>query len=236
MIRRAALATLPLLACATPAQADERRYMLTDFDTVRIEGPYEVTIAAGSAPTAIATGAGRSFDTVAVRVESRTLVVSAGQEAWGGYPGTRTAAPRIAVTVPALRSASVQGGARLAVDRMTGQTVTLQLLGAGSIAVQAAKADMLSAGIVGSGAITIGGTARRARFAANGAGSIDASAATIDALTVDWQSVGAAKASVRYTAEIYARGQGPVEILGKAACKISGVGPVSCGNVEKRRD
>ena len=98
------------------------------------------------------------------------------------------------------------------------------------------KADNLEAGVVGSGAIVMGGTARRARFLANGAGSIDAAAATIDALVADWQSVGAAKATVRYTAEIYARGQGPVEILGNAACKVAGAGPVSCGNITGRRD
>lgn len=236
MIVRSAFSAIAIFASAGPAHADERRYMLTDFDAIRIEGPYEVTVTTGGAPTAIATGSGRSFDTVAVRVESRTLVVTAGLEKWGGYPGTTTASPRIVVRVPAVRSASVQGGARLTVDRLTGQRTALQLLGAGSITVGTVTADMLEAGIVGSGAITLAGTARRAQFIANGAGSIDASAATIDALTVDWQSVGAAKATVRYTAEVYARGQGPVEILGKAACKVAGTGPVSCGNIAKRRD
>lgn len=236
MIRRITLVALPLIACAVPAHADERRYMLTDFDTIRVEGPYEVVVTTGGTPGAVATGSGRSFDTVALNVQSRTLVVSAGLEAWGGYPGAKNAAPRIVVSVPAIRSASVQGGARLTIDKAVGQKVTLQLLGAGSIGVAAVRADDLDAGIVGSGAITIGGTARRARFVANGAGSIDAGGAAIDALTLDWQSVGAAKATVRYTAEVYARGQGPVEILGSAACKISGAGPVSCGNIAKRRN
>jgi len=236
MIARSALPAIILLASAGPVHADERRYMLTDFDAVRIEGPYEVRVTTGGTPGAVATGSGRAFDTVAVRVESRVLVVSAGLEAWGGYPGAKTAAPRIAVTVPALRRASVQGGARLAVDRMWGQSVALQLLGAGSIEVTAVKADTLEAGIVGTGLITLGGTARRARLVANGAGSIDATAATIDALVVDWQSAGSARATARYTAEVYARGQGPVEVLGRATCKVSGAGPVSCETVATRRD
>ncbi|MBN2973248.1 DUF2807 domain-containing protein [Roseomonas aeriglobus] len=234
MIRR--LAVLSLVACATPAHADERRYMLTDFDAIRIEGPYEVGVTTGSAASAVATGTPRGFESINVRVENRTLVVSAGFAKWGGYPGAKGAAPRIAVTVPAVRSANVQGGARLTIDKAVGQKVTLQLLGAGSITVATVKADNLEAGVVGSGAIVMGGTARRARFLANGAGSIDAAAATIDALVADWQSVGAAKATVRYTAEIYARGQGPVEILGNAACKVAGAGPVSCGNITGRRD
>ncbi|WP_380942075.1 GIN domain-containing protein [Sphingomonas floccifaciens] len=227
---------LPALLIAAPARADDRAYMLTDFDAVRVEGPYEVTVATGRAPRAVASGAARSFETVDVRVENRTLVVRAGLEAWGGYPGAKAAAPRIAVTVPAVRTANVTGGGRLTIDRMAGQTVTLQLLGAGSIAVGAAKADRLEAGVVGAGTITLGGTAQRARLIANGAGSIDAAGLTADALFVDWQSVGSARVTARYTAEVYARGQGPVEVLGKAACKVAGAGPVSCSNIASRRD
>ncbi len=227
---------LPLLALAAPAAADDRAYMLTGFDAVRVEGPYEVTITTGTAPRAVATGAARSFDSVDVRVENRTLIVRAGLEAWGGYPGTRTAAPRIAVTVPTVRSASVTGGARLTIDRMTGQTVALQMLGAGTIRVGTVKADRLEAGIVGAGAITLAGAAKRTRLSANGAGSIDAAGLVSDELTVDWQSGGAARAAARYTADVYARGQGPVEILGKAACTVTGPGPATCGNIAKRRD
>ncbi|MBM3929048.1 MAG: DUF2807 domain-containing protein, partial [Sphingomonadales bacterium] len=59
MIARSALPAIILLASAGPAHADERRYMLTDFDAVRIEGPYEVRVNTGGTPGAVATGSGR---------------------------------------------------------------------------------------------------------------------------------------------------------------------------------
>ena len=220
---------------AVPAAAEDRRYMLTGFESVRVEGPYDVTIRTGSAPGASASGDRSGFESIDVRGEGRVLIVRAGQEAWGGYPGAKRSPPRLTVTVPALRAARVDGGGRLSVDRMAGQSVDLQLNGAGRIDVAELRTDRLNAVVVGTGALKVGGKVQRARFAANGAGSIDARALDLDALTLDWLSVGEAAFTVRYTAEVSAQGQGPVEIAGSPACKIAGPGPVACGNIVKRR-
>lgn len=235
MIRLASAALLLLALAPATAAAEERRYMLTSFDAVRVEGPYEVTITTGGSTGAVAVGDGRAFDTIEVRVESRTLVVRAGQRSWGGFPDGRGGAPRLNVTVPALRTASVQGGGKLSVDRMAAQRVDLRLIGAGSITVAEAVADQVEASVVGTGSVTIGGRGERGRFSANGAGTIDASALTLTALWVNWQSVGEARFTARNTAEVVAQGLGPVIVGGDPACKVIGAGPVRCGrNVVQR--
>jgi len=230
---------LPLLSAITllvpdAACANERRYMLTDFDAIRVEGPFEVAVTAGGTPGAVGVADARGFDTIDVRVESRTLVVRAGQTAWGGYPGAAGASPKLRVTARALRGATVQGGGRLSVDHMAGQRIDLALTGAGSIDVADAQADQVEVVAVGTGAVKVGGRANRGRFSANGAGSIDAGALTLSALWLSWQSVGEARVAVRYTAEIYAQGQGPVIVTGEPACKVFGVGPVTCGRTTRR--
>src|SRR4029450_3008537 len=108
-----------LLALASPAWAGERSYMLTHFDRVRVDGPYEVTVVTGKPTGGHAEGDTRALDRVVLRVDGGTLVVSAGNDNWEGWDekGGRT---RITVTVPELRAALINGGGRLTVDHMTG--------------------------------------------------------------------------------------------------------------------
>jgi len=222
-------ALLALLAIPTAAHADERKYMLSGFDRVRVEGSFDVVVTSGVSPGAIATGETRSLDLVNVRVEGRTLVVSPGVNAWGGYPGTPKPLPRIAVRATMLRSAAVIGGGRLTIDRMAGQRVDLSLSGAGSLVVGRAQADRLDATLIGTGSLTVGGSALRARFQSNGAGTIDAAALDARALTVNAQGSGDASFAARETAEIIAEGQGAVRVAGSPACTVRGSAAVICG-------
>ncbi|MES2337875.1 MAG: DUF2807 domain-containing protein [Pseudomonadota bacterium] len=222
---------LPLLLLLTPAaaQAEERRYMLSGFDRVRVEGPFEVTVTAGGSPNAVASGDARAIDTVNVRVQGTTLIVSAGVNGWGGYPGAAKAPPRVIVTVPALRSAAVIGGGRLTIDRMRGQRIDLTLTGSGRLAVGDAQADRIDATLIGTGQVTVAGKALQGRFQSNGAGAIDAGGMDVADLRVTWQSAGDGRFAARNTADVQAAGQGAITVAGAPACTVSGGGPVVCG-------
>lgn len=231
MFRRAA----PLLLVATfasapaPAHADERRYMLSGFDGIRVDGPFDVTVVAGGSPGAVASGEMRSLDSVSVRVQGMTLVISPSLNAWGGYPGAARARPRVTVTAATLRSATMVGGGRLAIDRMRGQRIDLSLTGAATLTVGDAQAERIEAALLGTGQITLGGRALQGRFASNGAGAIDARGLDVGALTVNWQSAGDGQFAAARTAEVFASGQGAVTVVGDAKCLIRGNGPVVCG-------
>src|SRR3546814_19405145 len=54
-MNRIMLAALALTATA-PAQAAERRYTVTDFNRIRVDGPFVVTLATGKSPSATASG------------------------------------------------------------------------------------------------------------------------------------------------------------------------------------
>lgn len=224
---------LLLLATAAPAHADERSYMLSGFERIRVEGPFEVTVTSGGSPSAKAEGDARALDAITVRVDGRTLVVSAGINAWGGYPGAAKLPPRIAVGVPALRSAAVFGGGTLRVDRMAGQRVDLSLSGSGTLAVGAAVADRLDALLIGGGVLSVGGTAQQAWFQTNGAGSVDATELDVRALTVSSQGTGDSTFTARSTAEVSASGQGSVVVAGEASCVVRGSARVVCGRLQQ---
>lgn len=228
MIRRLAL-VLPLAAVAAPAPAEERRYMLSGFDRIRVDGPFEVVVTAGASSGAVAVGDARALETVNVRVQGTTLIVSPNVSAWGGYPGAVRSRPRVAVRVPALRSAAVIGGGQVTIDRMRGQRVDLTLTGAGTLAVGDAQADRVDATLIGTGSVTIAGRALQGRFQSNGAGTIDAGGFEVADLTVTWQSAGDGRFAARNTAQVNAAGSGSVRVAGTPACTVRGYGPVVCG-------
>ncbi len=223
------LSPLLLLAIAGPAHADERRYMLSGFDRIRVDGPFEVTVVSGGSAAAVASGDTRSLDSVNVRVQGTTLIVSPSLNAWGGYPGAAKSVPRVMVTAAALRGASMIGGGRLTIDRMRGQRVDVTLSGAGAVSVGDVRADRIDTILIGTGQVTVAGSALQGRFQSNGAGAIDAKGMSVAALTVNWQSVGDGRFAARNTADIYAAGQGSVTVAGSPACKVAGSGPVVCG-------
>jgi hypothetical protein len=226
-MRIALLTPLALLAAGFAPAPEERRVMLTGFDRIRIDGPFEVRVATGS-PAATVTGDRRAIDRVNIRSESGVLVISAGiatRDGWRDKDGQAL----ISVTVPRLRAANLNGGGRLEIADIAGQRVDLGVNGAGSLTVGHLAADQLATTLNGTGIVRLnGGTARTARFTSYGAGSIDATGLTVNDLTVHAQSAGDSRFTARFTATVSALGTGSIRVEGSAACRLAGPGPASC--------
>lgn len=221
-------ALLLLSLTAAAPQASERRVMLSGFDRIRVDGPFEVHVSTGSAK-AVISGDRRAIDRIDVHQEGRTLIVSPGLNGWGGWPGDKAAPARIEVSVPSLRGASVVGSGRLAIDRIEGADAQLMLTGAGTLAVRAVDVDRLSATLTGTGTMAVQGRANKARFSANGAGGFDAGGLVADDLTVRAESAGISRFAARYTAYVTNLGLGEVTVSGNPACNTQGPGPIRCG-------
>lgn len=231
MIRYPVLATLCVALASTAADARDRTVMLTSFDRIRVEGPFDVTLTTGSGAGGRISGASQAIDGVNVRVEGRTLIVSAGVNGWGGYPGGARGGPvRIAVTTPSLRAAYVAGGGRLTVDRIKAQAIDLAVSGAGSLSVAAIESDQLVAALNGTGTLSVAGSAGRARFVNSGTGAINAGNLVARDLVVVAQGAGSGVFAARYTADISALGLGDISVEGSPKCVVRGAGPVNCGD------
>ena len=226
---------LLLLSIAAPAQATDRHYVVTSFDRVRLEGPFDVRLTARTSPSARIDGTERATDAVSVRVEGTTLIVTSGPKGWGEVPRVGTpGAPILYLGTQSLRSASVIGGGQLRIDGLLrGQRIDLQVTGSGGLVAAALDADQVNATLLGSGTMTLGGRGGRVRLIGSGAGTLDAAALRGDDVTVRLDGSGTTTASARYTADASSTGVGAVTIYGKPACKVKAVvgGPISCGEI-----
>lgn len=233
MIRVRLLALLLLAAPATALAATGRSYVVTDYDRIRIDGPFDVALTTRTASSARAEGPADASDGLDIRVEGRTLVVRAGNRGWGEVPRRGGAQPLvIRLGVPMLRSATVVGGGRLAMaGPFRAQRIDLQVTGSGSIVAPALDADEVTATLLGAGTMTLGGRGGRVRLLTSGAGGIDAASLRSDALTVRLDGSGTITATARYTADATSTGLGAVTIYGKPTCRVSRTasGPIRCG-------
>lgn len=230
--RQVRLTALCLLAgLSAPVMAAERGYSVTSFDRVRVEGPFVVQIVTGKPPSARASGAPEAIERVTVRVEGRTLLVRPNKSGWGGYPGRQDAPARIAVTTPAVSTATLLGGGRIEIDRMTGAKAVVTVEGSGSIAVADMDVDVASLAVAGSGGIEAAGRAKQAAVIARGTAGIRAADLVVSDLTLTAETAGGVTVGARRSAKVTASGLGAIDVPGGAACEVRqlGAGPVSCG-------
>ncbi|HYG47077.1 MAG TPA: head GIN domain-containing protein [Allosphingosinicella sp.] len=229
----ALLAPLAIAAAASPAAAAaaERRYSVTDFDRVQVDGPYRVTLRTGLASGATAEGSQQALDHVSVEVQGGILRVRRNRSAWGGYPGEAAGPVTVALTTRDLRSAAVIGSGSLEVDKVRGLRADLSVSGSGRLGVAAVDADNLIVGLLGGGRITLAGRARQLRATIQGSGDLAASGLRAEDAQITSDTAGNVAVAAARTARVTATGPGDVEIIGTPSCTVEakGLGQVRCG-------
>ncbi|MCW3846524.1 DUF2807 domain-containing protein [Sphingomonas sp. LB-2] len=221
------LALVALFLLTASASPQEKTFIVSGFDRVRVDGPFTVEIVRG--PThASAEGDSKLLDRLDLHVDGTTLVVGAGAQGWNLARGEAAGSPRIILTTPALRGLLVNGGGQVKVEDMRGDRIDVAVSGAGTIDIAALQTDDLNLTLIGTGRIAAAGNARRARLRLNGAGQIDAAKLQAGDATIVSESSGDIGLGVRYTVRVFALGLGRVTIGGTPTCTISGPGPVEC--------
>lgn len=225
--------TLILLACAglaAPSVAAERRYSVTDFDRIVVEGPFIVRLATGRSSSAVASGGQNGLDRLSMDVSGQTLRIRRNRNSWGG-----SSAPEgpltILVGTRRLRSARVIGPGRLEIDRIEGLAASLTVEGSGHLSAGVVRADNLSVGLAGGGRIELAGTTRRLTADIQGSGDVaGADLRAEDAFITSATSGTVAFAGGR-AASVNAFGLGQVVISGRPACTVRGpsAAQVRCG-------
>ena len=232
--RWALLIPLALLTAGAAPAPEERRIMLTGFDRIRVDGPFEVRVVAGP-PSATVSGDRRAIERVNIRNQGDVLVVGVSTATWDGWRDKEGVAA-ITIAVPRLRAASINGGGKLEIGDISGQRVDLGVNGAGSLTVRNLAADQLATTLTGTGIVRLdAGTVRTARFTSYGAGSIEAAGVAVYDLTVHSQSAGNSRFTARFTASVSTLGTGSVRVEGNAACRLAGPGPASCAGKSEPR-
>ncbi|WP_106640532.1 head GIN domain-containing protein [Allosphingosinicella vermicomposti] len=224
------LAVLFLSFISAPALADERRYTITDFDRIRIDGPYRVEVNAGSASTVTGTGARDALDRVAVDVEGRVLRIRTDKSSWKGSGNAGPVSLRI--TTRQLRGLILSGSGSAEVHGIKGLRFDLSLAGSGQAKIDNIAADRVVVTLTGAGGATLAGHAKLLEANLIGSSSLDAAALTAEDVKIASASAGNVTAAARRTATITGGGTGDIMVKGSAACTIraEGAGAVSCGD------
>lgn len=213
------------------AEAAERNYSITDFDRIRVTGPFKVTVTADRMTTVRGSGTTDAMDRVRLDVQGRTLFIRTDRSNFGGTD-TKDPPAVIAIRAPALREASLAGSGSLSLSGMKGLRVGLVVEGSGTLTATNMQADRLDVGVIGTGALSMSGKARTASITARGAGSVKAGDLIVDDLTLNWESAGDGRFAATRTAKVTSIGAGNVAVSGKAACTVTngGNGQVGCGD------
>jgi hypothetical protein len=219
------------LAAAAPAGAAERRYPVTDFDRIRVEGPYDVRVVTSGPSAATATSDPAGLEHVSIDVEGRTLRIRPNRNAWGSSRNATPGPLRVDVTTRDLRSATIIGSGSLSIDRASGLRVDLSLSGSGSLTVAAADADRLDIGLLGAGTIALAGKAKQLRASVQGSGGLDAAALQAADVELTLDTSGSVAVGAVRTAKVRAIGTGDTQIVGKPTCTVTGPAAVyvKCG-------
>jgi hypothetical protein len=223
---------LAAAALAAPAAAAERRYTVTDFDRIQIEGPFEVTLSTGRPSSAVASGSNDAIDRLSLDVQGRILRIRAKQSTWSPRGDQSDGSLKIALGTHDLRAATVIGSGSLAVDRAKAARFDASLSGSGQLTLGAVETDNLIVRLLGSGKIGIGGKAKSVRATIQGSGDLDARGLQSEDLVLNSETSGDVAIAARRTAKVAAGGAGDTQIIGKPACMVSarGSGRVACGD------
>jgi hypothetical protein len=227
---RTMFALLGLIALAAPAGAAERRYPVTDFDRIVVEGAYVVRVAIGRTTTASASGSQDALDRVSIDVSGTTLRIRRNTQ-WVGTSGAQQGVITVALSTRNLRSVRLVGPANFEVDGIRGQRVDLTVEGSGRLRAVNIAADTLELGLRGAGRLELAGRAGVLRADVQGTGELAASGLTADNATLMTTTMGNVSLAARTSATVTANGLGEVVITGRPACTVrgQGAGQVRCG-------
>jgi hypothetical protein len=221
-----------LLASVTSAGAADRRYAISDFDRIIVEGPYTVRLVVGRSSSASASGTPQGLDGVSVEVQGTTLRLRRNRNAWGGYPGRPAESATITLTTRNLRSARLLGAGSLDVQGAKGLKVDFAVEGSGRLSATALEADNLTLIARGSGTLRLQGSAKTLSADIQGSGSLDGAGLSAETATIVAATSGEISLTARRAATITANGLGSIAVEGQPACTLRGpaAANVRCGS------
>jgi hypothetical protein len=217
-------------AFVTPAFGAERRYSVTDFDRVQIDGPYEVSLTTGQPSSVVANGGREQIERLSIEVRGGVLRIRPNRTSWsGGQTGGEPVT--IEISTRDLKSATLLGSGRLMIDQLKGLRVDISLAGSGHISAANVETDNLVADIIGSGRISLAGKTKALRANIQGAGDLDAAGLTAGEAQLISETAGTVVLHALRSAQVRASGLGDVTVTGKPACIVNGASAnrVRCG-------
>lgn len=205
-MRRLTLAAALLLSCA--AQADDQVRSVPPFTSMKVQGPINVELKAGTAQSLTVRGDENFARGLVSEVVNGELRVHMRDK---GVKATRQE-QRIVVTVPALRAFSAEGAGEIRLDNIRGERFDVDYRGAGSM--------------------RLAGEVKSFRMTAEGVGEVNARGLVADKVDVRFRGIGDVQVYARQELDAVVQGVGSLTYFGKPPVvnkSASGLGSVTAG-------
>lgn len=222
-----ALAAAAALTVVAPAQAATRTFGITSFTKVRVDGPFKVSVATGVAPFARASGSAAALDRVAVDVQGDTLVVDSSTSSWGGYPGADSGPVEISVGTHDLTNAWLNGAGTLAIDGVKGLSFALSVQGSGAAEIARVQSDQLNVSIVGTASARLAGQTRKLTALVRGISTLQASGLAARDAVIGAEGASTIDASAANSVTVEASGPATIRLTGGGSCTVKASGSAS---------
>ncbi len=216
-------------AITSPAAAGTRNFGITDFQKVRVDGPFKVTLTTGVAPFARATGSPAALDRIAIEVRGDTLIVHNNLDSWSNYSGETSGPVEITLGTHDLSAAWLNGSGTLAIDRVKGLTFDLSVQGSGLGAIQQVNIDQLNVSVVGTASARLAGQAAKVTAVIRGISGLDAAGLSTKDATLGADGAATIAAHVSNSVTVDASGPATVTLTGAPSCilRVKGSATVS---------
>jgi len=233
-------------ACAAPEAARETRPIDARVVRVTLEGVVSVQIRQGDTATLIIKGD--------PRLVGRTLATQTGEVLAIGLEGRgaslgRSSGVQAELVLPNLRAVSSESVGSTTVDGFKGDTLQIDLDGAGSMNVsssyrvitaslggvgslklQDVDSERIDLSLGGAGYVSLSGRSKVLRAELAGLGGLDAQQCVAERVQVELSGLGNATVNARQSAELTLSGMGSVTVFGKPANRkvvVDGLGKVN---------
>ena len=223
-------------ACSADAQSHQaqasgqradRSFEVGAFQSVALQGPHNVVVTVGGAPSVRAEGDSAALDMLDIRVEDGRLIIGTRRGwSWRGSGGEVI----VHVTAPAIQEASIGGSGDMRIDRVQGDRFEASIGGSGDMEIGALQAQAAEFSIAGSGGIRAAGSAEAADISIAGSG--DMALGGLQTRRAHVSVMGSGNISVQASEAVDGSimGSGDVNVRGQARCTVSrmGSGSVNC--------
>jgi hypothetical protein len=216
-------------AFAASAVMARQSYVITNFDSIRVEAPVRVEVVTGGGVSARGEGDRRQLDRVDLQVSGGLLSVR--MRANPDNTAKGAGVPTLYLSTGPVRRAVMIGGGVLTIDRMSGQSGVLSISGNGDMLVRNMALDKLDVQMSGAGRLTLAGKAGKIDIRTQGAGAVASEGLVGRDVAVYNDGPGAVSLSASGSALVSSSGSGDTIITGTAACSVKqrGSGRVQCG-------
>jgi hypothetical protein len=211
--------------------ASETRQVGKNITAVDLAGPIDLTLRYGPVPSLEVRGEQRLMANIETTQEGNRLHIGP-----RGLVLSHRHRQQVTLVLPALASLTVNGSGDSSVDGFSGESVTVQLNGSGSIKfngryrrvttgltgsgdldLDVGNSDRVSATLVGTGSLTLAGSCTELAAQSTGTGDLEAEHLRADAVTVVQSGSGSATVNALKSVAVTVSGNGDVEVRGDPA-------------------